>query len=276
MEKETPSDQKKSPYRIGRIRIGKKNSNKDESCIIRCAYCDEIITLDQPLPPDTSIRCLYCGHENKVHLKSKTKASTITENKSVQPKEPIEPKKDEEPSEKESNKNKIKKILSDNIIELVLISIGLAYLIDPTMNNIKISFTLILIATFLLFLMTGEDETTRYTQKEYSTTDPFFKRKPHIHPFIKKIRSITERLQAIPLTNRIGIVLILWTLLLFIITADIEIYFILIFIGILITRELTDLYTSDYFKKRLNAYIILFLFTYIFLIGQKIIEIISS
>jgi DNA-directed RNA polymerase subunit RPC12/RpoP len=275
MGKKTPSDEKKSTYRIGRIRFGKKNPNQDDSNLFRCAYCDEIITFDQPLPSDTSIQCPYCGHENKFHLKSKTKASTIKENKPAQPKETIEPK-EKEPSEKESNKNKIKKILSDNIIELVLIGIGLSYLIDPTINNIKISFTLILIATFLLFLMTGEDETTRYSQKKYSTTDPFFKRKPHVHPFKRNLRSITERLQAIPLTNRIGIVLILWTLLLFIITADIEIYFILIFIGILITRELTDLYTSDYFKKRLNTYIILFLFTYIFLIGQKIIEIIST
>lgn len=78
------------------------------------------------------------------------------------------------------------------------------------------------------------------------------------------------------LTDRITIILISWTLLLFIITADIEIFFILIFIGILITKEMTDIYTSKGFKLRLNAYIILFLLVYVILISQKIITILQT
>ncbi|MDG6219563.1 MAG: hypothetical protein QCI00_09015 [Candidatus Thermoplasmatota archaeon] len=341
-EKKSSSDQKRTPYRIRGIRFGRMSEDDDEPSILRCAYCDEIISMNtSSLPPDTPLICQYCGHENTVHDRSKTtikhpdtktklppykrydpeqddsstlqcsycdeiitlfgpmvsdtsiacphcghenKFTPISElaSKTIEQKESkwlkhrIQTKDDDTQTEKKASKNKIVRFLSDNLIELILISIGLAYLIDPTIANIKISFTLILIATFLLFLMTGEDELTPYSEKDYQTSDPFFKRKPHTHPFIKKIRSTAERIRSIPLSNRISIVLILWTLFLFIITAEIEIYFILVFIGVLITRELTDLYTSDLYKKRLNAYIILFLLAYVVLIGQKIIEIISS
>jgi len=143
------------------------------------------------------------------------------------------------------------------------------------MENLKISFTLIFIASILTFLMTSE-YSEKETEKLPSTAKPYYKRPLHTKAFVKKIKSIYQRIKDIPLSNRISIVLILWTLLLYVITADLEIYFILIFIGVLITRELTDLYTSNLYKKRLNAYIIIFLFTYIVLITQKIMEILST
>ncbi len=185
------------------------------------------------------------------------------------PSYPIDKKNSKRYNQKQKKTIKITKILADNIIELILLSIGLLYLTVPTIHNIKISFTLILISTFLIFLMIGKHITIPYVQKKDSTKNSCHTRKVQIDSFRNKIQSI-------PLSNRISIALILWALLIYVLTKDIEVYFILIFIGILITREITDRYTSNIYKKRLNAYIIIFLFTYIVLISQKIIEIVRA
>jgi len=175
--------------------------------------------------------------------------------------------------EKTLKTDKIKKILSDNIIALVLLGFGIFYLIQSIIDNIKISFTLILIATFLIFLMTGEQDPQLDSQKKYSTKNPFRKTKFQKVIFRKKSQVMPKKTRSIPFSNKISITLILWTILLFVLTQDIEIYIILIFIGIIIARELTDMHISDIYKKRLDAYIIIFLLTYIIITSQKIIEI---
>lgn len=244
-----------SKYKSSRIEV------TNDSMIIQCSKCDQIFTIQQPTKPPFEIYCPHCEHIIKIKKQS-TKEQTTARSKlrfkhvNIIPREGV------------------KKKINDNIIELVLIVIGILFLLQPTMDNIKISFTLILIASFLLLLITGEEKPEKLNTK--SNDIPPHKRQLHTSKHLKKLHDVKERLHDIPFSNRIGIVLILWTLLLYVITADIEIYFILIFIGILITRELTNLYTSDLYKKRLNGYIVLFLFTYIVLISQKIIEILSA
>lgn len=230
-----------------------REDKRDQNNVIHCPICQGIISITGKLNDSCIIECPICEHiislekptakkeKNKKHIQSNTLTSKI----------------------------------SDHLIELILFTIGLIFLIQPTMNNIKISFTLMLISSILFFLMTGEREETT-TKNSPSTTKPYFKRRLHTPIIIKKIKAFQQKILDIPLSNRISIILILWTLFLFIITTNLEIYFILIFIGVLITRELTDLYTSNMYKKRLNAYIIIFLFTYIVLITQKIMEILST
>ena len=237
----------------------KENKKEKDPKIIQCPTCDQIITLHDPIKKSFTLNCPSCNHP--INISKKKKQVT-------------KPKRKPFLTIKIPNIN-LKKIIQNNLVELILIAIGLIYLIQPTMTNLKISFTLIFIATILLFLMTGEQPDS-FTKKKVTTAKPFFKRRLHTPTIIKKIRSVKQKIGEIPLSNRISIVLIFWTLLLFVITADLEIYFILIFIGVLITRELTDLYTSKTYKTRLNAYIVIFLFTYIILISQKIMEILAT
>jgi len=224
----------------------KNNSDQDETKIYQCPYCKHIITLNKQINAAFILICPQCGHQGLVSIKHTKKAPT-----------------------------QIKQYISQNIIELILITIGIIYLIQPTMN-IKIGFTLILIATFILFLMTGETQPTNKPFKTPPITQPYHKQRIHTSKFLKSLASQTQKIGNIPLSNKISIILIIWTLILYVITADLEIYFILIFIGTIITRELTDRYTSNMYKKRLDAYIIIFLFTYTILISQKIIEILST
>lgn len=227
----------------------KDQLQNEKSYLVNCPYCQEIITLSGNVDTPIIMDCPICNQ---------TFATKEVKHKRT----------------RQLNNKNIKTFLSDHFVELLLIIIGLIFLVQPTMYNIKISFTLILISTILLFLMTGDKPDT-ISEKLPSTNKPYFKRRLHTPAIIKKIQALTTKIKQIPLSNRISIVLILWTLLLFVITSDLEIYFILIFIGILITRELTDMYTTKTYKKRLNAYIIIFLFTYIVLISQKIMEILS-
>ncbi len=226
----------------------KNNNSSNESHTIQCRNCQQLFTLTGPLNKTTNLECPFCKHQ-----------ITIKKRKQIERKDI----------------GKIKHFLSDHIVELILLFIGLAYLIQPSMDNIKISFTLIFISSILLFLMTSE-QPDLVNEKTPSTAKPYYKKRLHTPKIITKLVKVKERIKDIPLSNRISIVLILWTLLLFVISKEIEIYFILIFIGILITRELTDLYTTNLYKKRLNAFIIIFLLTYAVLIYQKIMEILAS
>ena len=55
--------------------------------------------------------------------------------------------------------------------------------------------------------------------------------------------------------------------------AAIEIFFALIFIGLLIAKELTDRFTVSNLKIRMNLFILVFLLIFISFVGKKIISI---
>ena len=184
-------------------------------------------------------------------------------------------KNDNTSTKKPSTQSKIKKILTDHFIALLLLCIGLLYLTRPTLENIKISFTYILIGTFLIFLMNNRLETTHNLQQNNAAPSPQNKIRTKKNLMKEHIQLLPQKIRSLPLSTRISIVLILWTLLLFALISDIELYFILVFIGILVTRELTDNHTSNTYKKRLDAYLVIFLITYIALLSQKIIDIVT-
>jgi DNA-directed RNA polymerase subunit RPC12/RpoP len=248
----------------------KNNLDQRETKRYQCLYCEHIITLKKQINVASTLTCPRCGRQGLISIKPYDHKKTKYTKKAPSKKNTLTP------LEKKIQPTQIKQYISQNIIEIILITIGIIYLTQPTINNIKISFTFILIATFLLFLMTGETQPTNKPFKTPPTTQPYHKQRIHTSKFLKSFASQTQKVGNIPLSNRISIILIIWTLIIYIITTDLEIYLILIFIGILITRELTDIYTSNMYKKRLDAYIIIFLFTYTILISQKIIEILSA
>lgn len=250
--------------------LQKNNSDQDETKSYQCLYCKHIITLKKQINAAFTLTCPQCGRQGLISIKPHDRKKTKHTKKAPSKKNTLTPLK------KKIQPTQIKQYISQNIIELILITIGIIYLTQPTINNIKIGFTLILIATFILFLMTGETQPTNKPFKIPPTTQPYRKQRIHTSKFLKSLTSQTQKIGNIPLSNKISIILIIWTLTLYVITADLEIYFILIFIGTIITRELTDRYTSNMYKKRLNTYIIIFFFTYTILISQKIIEILST
>jgi hypothetical protein len=79
------------------------------------------------------------------------------------------------------------------------------------------------------------------------------------------------------ISEKITLAIAGWIFIVLIITgeANLEIYFILIFIGVLIIRELTDVFTTTNLKDRMNMFIYIFLLIFIVIVGKNIISIIS-
>lgn len=79
------------------------------------------------------------------------------------------------------------------------------------------------------------------------------------------------------ISEKITLAIAGWILVVLLITgeANLEIFFILIFIGVLIIRELTDVFTTINLKDRMNMFIYIFLLIFIVIVGKNIISIIS-
>ncbi len=79
------------------------------------------------------------------------------------------------------------------------------------------------------------------------------------------------------MSEKITLVIAGWVLLVLFITGDanLEIFFILIFIGVLIVRELTDVFTTVNLKDRINIFIYLFILVFIVIVGKKIISVLA-
>ena len=79
------------------------------------------------------------------------------------------------------------------------------------------------------------------------------------------------------LSEKITLVLSVWILIILIVTGDanLEIFFILIFIGVLVLRELTDIFTTSDLKDRMNLFIYIFLIIFVIIVGRKILEILN-
>jgi hypothetical protein len=74
---------------------------------------------------------------------------------------------------------------------------------------------------------------------------------------------------------KIIVILIAWILLLFFITItlDLEIFFVLNLLGMLIIKELTDKHTTRLFKTKLNIFLFTFLIIFAILVIKRIISI---
>ena len=79
------------------------------------------------------------------------------------------------------------------------------------------------------------------------------------------------------MSEKITLIIAIWILIVLIITGttNLEIFFILIFIGVLIIRELSDVFTTTNLKDRMNLFIYFFIFIFIVIVGQKILTILN-
>ena len=79
------------------------------------------------------------------------------------------------------------------------------------------------------------------------------------------------------MSEKITLVVAAWILIAFFITGDtdLEVFFILIFIGVLITRQLTDVFTTSNLKDRIDIFIYVFIILFVVIVGKKIINILG-
>lgn len=79
------------------------------------------------------------------------------------------------------------------------------------------------------------------------------------------------------MSEKITLIITIWILIVLLITGNtnLEIFFILIFIGVLIIRELSDVFTSTNLKDRMNLFIYFFIIIFIIIVGQKILTILN-
>ena len=76
------------------------------------------------------------------------------------------------------------------------------------------------------------------------------------------------------ITEKITLIITAWIVVVFFITGDtdLEIYFVLIFMGVLVVRELTDVFTTDIIKEKMDFFIYMFLIVFIVLFIKTIIN----
>ena len=78
-------------------------------------------------------------------------------------------------------------------------------------------------------------------------------------------------------SEKITLILAAWVSIVLFITGDanLELFIILIFIGVLIMRELSDVFTTVNLRDRMNIFIYFFLLIFIVIVGKKIINILG-
>jgi hypothetical protein len=79
------------------------------------------------------------------------------------------------------------------------------------------------------------------------------------------------------MSEKITLVFTAWTIAMLFLTGDenLEIFFVLIFIGVLIIRQLTDVFAPSNLKDRMSTFIYLFVIIFIVIVGKKIITILG-
>jgi len=263
----------------------KKIEKKEEKNII-CPHCNTIITVEYDSSQKIEIKCPICG--NKGITKSESNKATFE--KPVTKKTNIKKTKQADKLETHPPKN-LSSFIRSNFITLILITIGIILLYNPTTQNIKISFTLILIGLILMFILTEESPSKILKIRLNKTSDlksnykhVFRKNNKHIDAFNKKNLNQLNRIEHesfkkinLSISHTITFAYIIWIILLFFITNDkeLEVFFVLILIGMLIVRELTDELTSIRLKHRMDGFIYVFLTVFIWIIGEKIINILN-
>jgi hypothetical protein len=130
------------------------------------------------------------------------------------------------------------------ILGTILVTAGIILLYNPNNLTIKLGVAFILIGIFSITLITGKSKT----------------------------KTITD--------IQITMVISIWILLMFSLTvlaqeAGLEMFFILIFLGLLMIAELSDEFATTHLKKRMNVFIFLFLTVFMMIVAKRIISILN-
>lgn len=78
-------------------------------------------------------------------------------------------------------------------------------------------------------------------------------------------------------SEKITLAIAIWILIALLITKDIdlELFFVIVFIGVLIIRAITDVFITKTLKHRMNIIIYIFIIIFSIIVGNKIITIVN-
>lgn len=223
------------------IKNPKKNKvTTYETNIFQCPYCEQIITLVKQINHNYVIPCPLCGHSGLVSIKPDAARKKLEDTK----------------QERSKAHWYNQPWLRAKILGLILISIGFVLLFDPSEQHLKMSIALFFIGS-LLYLLISEEKIMLPDQ--VITTNSFLEKNKLV------------------ISEKIVILIIASTLLLFLITrpGNIEIFLVLLYLSLLIIKELIDEFTPSHVKKRLNIFIIIFFVIFLIIIAERIITIIG-
>jgi hypothetical protein len=79
------------------------------------------------------------------------------------------------------------------------------------------------------------------------------------------------------MSEKITLFVAMWIIVALFITgdADIEVFLIVVLVGMLITKEFTDRFTTVLIRHRMNIFILVFIIVFIALVGKKIISLLN-
>lgn len=218
--------------------------------VFECPYCEQIITLKEDIKENYRVTCPSCGHNGIIIHKNKVAKGTTDE---------------EFPSPSWYHQP----YLRSKIVGILLIAFGFILLIHPTLDNLKISITLFFIGGLLLALI-SEKKLILYEKKKPKKT------KSTTQNIINANRLFLHQNKLV-ISEKITLLIITATLLLFLVTspAEIEIFLVLLYLSLLIIKELIDEFTPVHVKKRLNFIIVIFFVIFAVIIAERIITILN-
>jgi len=239
-----------------------KREKKEEKNLI-CPHCSTIITLECEPSQKIVIDCPICGKKGITTFKNEKETFEKLETEKTNIHKEKEKKHADKP---ETHPPKNPSFIRSNIINLILITVGIIFLYNPTITNIKISFTLILIGLILIFILPEESPSKILIMRTRKSSSDKVNHKSSTRSDLKSRKKIR-----LPISYTITLTLLIWIIFLFFITddAELEVFFVLILIGMLVVRELTDELTTKRLKHRMDGFIYIFLITFIWIIGEK-------
>lgn len=216
----------------------------------QCPYCEQIITIEHNIEGKYTVICPSCEHKGIIINQDKHKSQ-------------------ERNTELPTPTWFYQPYLRSKIIGLLLIAIGFILLINPTPDTLKISITLFFIGGLLFTLISEKKFIILHHKKPKKT-------KSTTQNFINANRIFLQNNKLV-VSEKITVLIITATLLLFLITnpAELEIFLVLLYLSLLIIKELIDEFTPVHVKKRLNYFIIIFFIIFVAIIAERIITILN-
>jgi DNA-directed RNA polymerase subunit RPC12/RpoP len=255
-------DKKKQPI-IKNIQKKECRSTINGYQTFKCPRCKEIMTIDKYPEKRIIIECPHCHQKASIVPRNKQKNELIYGAIS-----PIENSIDLNLFEKEEQQkrkvfkqtflNSLKQpYLRARLFGLILVIIGSVFYLFPMSSLItKIGVSFILMGIISFMFITEE--------KILLINNSLKKEKKH-------------RMQNINLLFSEKLVLVLNILILFIFlitdTSSLELFFILIYLGLIIIKELTKDFTPIYLERKLNMFVIGFFIIFIIIIIKRVMAI---
>lgn len=232
----------------------KKEKTQPKKTVVntfQCPYCEQIITIEHNIKGNYPVTCPNCQHKGIIINEKEEKREGLVEELPNPPwfHQPF---------------------LRSKILGILLIIIGLIILpISPTINTLKLSITLFFIGGLLFTLITEKKFVIleKYKPKKSTST---------MKNIINANQIFLQRNKLV-VSEKITLLIITATLLLFLITnpAELEIFLVLLYLSLLIIKELIDEFTPVHVKTRLNYVIIIFFIIFIAIIAERIITILN-